>query len=100
MREFDYPVLDSEAIGGRIKEERVRCSFTIQEVCDALSVSPQAVGKWQRGESLPSIDNLVALCALFGVSVEGILFGKDNMPSFSFRIRKRNMCLQGSVVYG
>lgn len=47
MREFEYPVLDCEAIGGRIREERVRRSFTIQEVCDALSVSPQAVGKWQ-----------------------------------------------------
>lgn len=71
MREFEYPVLDCEAIGGRIREERVRRSFTIQEVCDALSVSPQAVGKWQRGESLPSIDNLVALCTLFDVSLEG-----------------------------
>lgn len=82
MREFEYPVLDCEAIGGRIREERVRRSFTIQEVCDALSVSPQAVGKWQRGESLPSIDNLVALCTLFDVSLEGILFGEDRM---SFR---------------
>lgn len=80
MREFEYPVLDCEAIGGRIREERVRRSFTIQEVCDALSVSPQAVGKWQRGESLPSIDNLVALCTLFDVSLEGILFGEDRMP--------------------
>lgn len=80
MREFEYPVLDCEAIGGRIREERVRRSFTIQEVCDALSVSPQAVGKWQRGESLPSIDNLVALCTLFDVSMEGILFGEDRMP--------------------
>lgn len=82
MREFDYPVLNCEAIGGRIREGRVKNSFTIQEVCDALSVSPQAVGKWQRGESLPSIDNLVALCKLFGVSLEDILFGEDEVSSF------------------
>lgn len=88
MREFEYPVLDCEAIGGRIREERVKRSFTVQEVCDALSVSPQAVGKWQRGESLPSIDNLVALCTLFGVSVEGILFGENDMPSFYISIRQ------------
>lgn len=97
MREFEYPVLDCEAIGGRIREERVKHSFTIQEVCDALSVSPQAVGKWQRGESLPSIDNLVALCTLFGVSVEGILFGENDMP-FSWCALRRTFTGNASVI--
>ena|GEM_PF-520761 len=99
MREFEYPVLDCEAIGGRIREERVRRSFTIQEVCDALSVSPQAVGKWQRGESLPSIDNLVALCTLFDVSLEGILFGEDRM-SFRYMatfLKRKNRMRESAV---
>lgn len=102
MREFEYPVLDCEAIGGRIREERVRRSFTIQEVCDALSVSPQAVGKWQRGESLPSIDNLVALCTLFDVSMEGILFGEDRMPfpyvAFFWRRKNRMREIAGKIM--
>ena len=35
--------------------------------------TPQAVYKWQRGASLPSIDNLVALSAILGVPIESIL---------------------------
>ena len=37
--------------------------------------SPQAVYKWQRGESLPTVDNLFALSRLFETSVDHILTG-------------------------
>lgn len=37
--------------------------------------SEQAVYKWQRGDSLPTVDNLYALSRLFGTSVDNILRG-------------------------
>lgn len=46
----------------------------------------QAVYKWQRGDSLPTIDNLYALSMLFDTPVDDILRGsreKDMCPSFS-----------------
>ena len=39
--------------------------------------SQQAVYKWQRGESLPSVDNLYALSRLFGTTMDDILVGYD-----------------------
>lgn len=36
-------------------------------------VTPQAIYKWQRGSALPSLDNLVVLSAVFGVSIDDIL---------------------------
>ncbi|WP_373425327.1 helix-turn-helix domain-containing protein [Paracholeplasma vituli] len=35
--------------------------------------SPQAIYKWQWGDSLPSIDNLVVLATVFEVSIMNIL---------------------------
>ena len=39
--------------------------------------SQQAVNKWKRGESLPSVDNLFALSRLFGTTMDDILVGYD-----------------------
>ena len=33
----------------------------------------QAIYKWQRGESLPTVENLYALSILFNTSIEDIL---------------------------
>lgn len=35
--------------------------------------TPQAIYKWQHGESLPTVDNLVALSAIFAVPIDAIL---------------------------
>jgi len=35
--------------------------------------TPQAIYKWQHGESLPTVDNLVALSVIFAVPIDTIL---------------------------
>lgn len=35
--------------------------------------TPQAIYKWQQGLALPTIDNLVALAALLGVTIDDII---------------------------
>ena len=38
-----------------------------------LGVSRQAVSKWERAESSPDTDNLLALARLYGVSLDALL---------------------------
>ena len=38
--------------------------------------TPQAIYKWQRGETLPTVENLAALAYILGVAVEDILVVK------------------------
>ena len=38
---------------------------------------PQAIYKWQRGKSLPTVDNLYALGALLDVPIEILVSGKN-----------------------
>lgn len=55
--------------------------------------SEQAVYKWQRGASLPTVDNLYALSKLFGTTMDNILRGskeKDEGPSLPLYIGKVN----------
>ena len=41
-----------------------------EELAEQLGVSRQAVSRWELGQTLPDIVNLVQLCELFGVSAD------------------------------
>ena len=46
--------------------------------------TPQAIYKWQRGDTLPTVDNLAVLAALFGVKIDDILvFQEDGRAAVS-----------------
>lgn len=87
---MEYPTIDVKATGARIKELRKECGYTIREVSEYMGfTTDQAVCKWQRGESLPTVDNLYALSKLYGKSMEDILVGNDGMSSRFFRMYVR-----------
>ena len=87
MKEF--PVLDPTATGARIRQLRKERKLKVETVRDYLGLeSVQSVYKWQRGESLPTIDNLYALSKLFETSVDSILRGnkEEERESSSFDV--------------
>ena len=48
-----------------------------EELANAVGVSRQAVQKWESGASQPNLDNLVAISAYFGVSLDYLLKGGE-----------------------
>lgn len=82
---MEYPVLDAKATGARIKELRKQNHLKVEEISRFMGFeTDQAVYKWQRGESLPTVDNLYALSVLFGTTIDDILQGtkEDKSPPF------------------
>ncbi len=68
------PTIDMIATGVNIRNMRIRNGLTVADVQAACGFgTPQAVFKWQRGDTLPTVDNLVVLAALFGVTIDEIL---------------------------
>ena len=68
------PVIDLTATGRNIKNLRVAAGISVRDLQNVLGfTNPQAIYKWQNGDSLPSIDNLVILAAVLGVTVDEIL---------------------------
>lgn len=57
----------------RLRKER---NLTQREVAERLSVSPQAVSKWERGQGHPDVGMLPALSELFGVAADRLLAGE------------------------
>ena len=73
---MNYPIIDMKATGNKIKDLRKEKKIKISDIVEYMGFeSQQAVYKWQRGESLPSVDNLYALSQLFDTTVDNILVG-------------------------
>ena len=65
--------MDNIAIGNYLLKLRTEKGLTQIQVAEILGVSNKAVSKWECGEALPSVEMLVALSKLYGVSVDEIL---------------------------
>lgn len=57
-------------LGKQIRENRLRCNFTQERLAESLNVTPQAVSKWESGQTMPDIMLLPQLSALFGVTID------------------------------
>ena len=69
-----FPVIDPVATGANIRRLRRERGLTVRDLQAYFGFEePQAIYKWQRGRSLPSVDNLYALSALLGVPMNEIL---------------------------
>ena len=56
-----------------LKYLRKESNFTQEELAEKLSVSRQAVTKWESGQSLPDIENLKQLSDIFGVTMDSLV---------------------------
>ncbi len=71
---MNLPVVDMAQTGQNILSLRQQRGITVRELQGMLGfATPQAIYNWQHGVSLPTVDNLVALAAIFSVPVETIL---------------------------
>ncbi len=82
-----FPTIDLPATGRNIERLRVAAGYSVRDLQRLLGLcSSQAIYRWQRGETLPSLDNMVILSRLLGTSIEEILVcsgtedGKEGDP--------------------
>lgn len=69
-----FRVIDPVATGANIVRLRKERGLTVRDLQAYFGFEePQAIYKWQRGQSLPTVDNLYALGALLEVSMDDIL---------------------------
>jgi len=62
----------------RLVELRKKNGLSQDELAEKLNVSRQAVSNWERGESLPDTENLIALSKIYGVSIDELLGLNEN----------------------
>ena len=68
------PSIDMTATGMNIVRLRRAAGVSVQDIQRVMGFStPQASYKWQRGAAMPTLDNLVVLAAMLGVTMDEII---------------------------
>ena len=70
--------VDNKETGKYIKRLRKEKGWTAEVLAEKLYCSPKTVSSWETGVRMPSLDMLVYLSELFGVSVHSLLLPMDN----------------------
>lgn len=61
--------MDTKVIGNKIAKARKEINMSQAQLAQLLFISPQAVGKWERGESIPDILTFNRLAEILGVDL-------------------------------
>jgi transcriptional regulator with XRE-family HTH domain len=61
--------METKMIGNKIAEARKKLNISQAQLAESLFISAQAVGKWERGESMPDITTFNRLAEILGVDL-------------------------------
>ena len=64
-------------VGERIQKYRKNLGMSQEELGQKLMVSRQTISLWEKDQTFPTVDNLIRLKEIFGVSVDEILDGES-----------------------
>ena len=63
--------------GEALQYHREVAGLSLMELGRQVGISPQNIGRWERGEVLPNIDFCVRIAAFYGISVNELLGVSD-----------------------
>ncbi len=68
------PLINMKLTGQNIASLRTQRGLSVRELQRRLGfATPQSIYKWQRGETLPTIENLIVLACILAVPIEQIV---------------------------
>ena len=71
---MEIPFVDTVATGRNIDRLRIAAGLSVKDMQMIFGfATPQAIYKWIHGTSMPTIDNLVILAAMLGVTLDEIV---------------------------
>ena len=71
---MEIPFVDTVATGRNIDRLRTAAGMSVRDMQMIFGfTTPQAIYKWIHGTTMPTIDNLVILAAMLGVTLDEIV---------------------------
>lgn len=75
----------------RLQQLRKMNGYSQDVLAEKLGVSRQAVSKWERAESSPDTDNLIALASLYGMTLDDLLNTSQDAVKVKALPKKRDV---------
>lgn len=80
----------SLTLGQKLKAARTSAGLTQEQLSVALSVSRQAITKWESDKGIPDIENLKNISKVLGVSLDYLL---NDSTELDLRVLREEICL-------
>lgn len=68
--------MDYQKIGRRIRNEREKLNLTVEKLSEIVDLTPNYLGKVERGEKKPSLQTLVKISSCLRVTLDHLIYGK------------------------
>jgi len=78
-------------ISMNLKHLRKANRLTQEEIAEKIGVSRQAVAKWENGETVPDINNCIALADLYGVVLDDLVHHAESEEKVGIRPKGKHM---------
>ncbi|MFQ7001580.1 MAG: helix-turn-helix domain-containing protein [Clostridium sp.] len=62
-----------KTLGTRIRDERLKLNLTQEELAEKANISPSYMGRIERGERNPTLENLVKIANILGTTIDYLL---------------------------
>lgn len=70
-------------IKDKIQQLRKNKNLSQEILAEELNISRQAVAKWENGETLPDINNLIQISDIFNISLDRLLKDDNYIDNFN-----------------
>lgn len=77
-------------LGKNVKYHRYRKNFTQERLAEILEVSPNYVGRLERGQHSPSLDKIERLAKALGVQAFELFLERDDFNNLPNRVNLTN----------
>lgn len=84
----------------RLQQLRKENGYSQDALAEKLGLSRQAISKWERGESSPDTDNLIALAELYHMTLDQLLGGEPSLltpPAEQPKTKEKRHALHGKL---
>ncbi len=68
--------MDYILLGSRIRQERININITQEALAEKANISPSFMGQIERGDRKLSLETLVSIAKVLGVSLDYLVYGK------------------------
>lgn len=75
--------------GERLKKEREKRNWSQNDLAERIHVSRQSVSKWETGKNYPSIEVIIHLSDLFGITIDELLRSDEELKEKVIRDSKQ-----------
>lgn len=67
-------------ISSNIKRYRELKDMTQENLAEQMNISRQSISKWERGDAIPSVENLIRLSELLDLSLDDLVLNQSEFP--------------------